>query len=53
MTPQEIASLLEEADTAMEVQEPVKEEKASTPDLSSDPGHVMTPEEIAAFLANM
>ena len=32
--------------------EPVKEEKAPMPDLSN-PNHVMTPEEIAALLANM
>lgn len=34
------------------IPEPVEEEKPAMPDLS-DPGHVMTPEEIAALLANM
>ena len=32
--------------------EPIEEEKPPMPDLS-DPNHVMTPDEIAALLANM
>ena len=51
MTPDEIAALLGETESVIE-EEPVKEEKAPMPDLSN-PNHVMTPEEIAALLANM
>lgn len=42
----------QETVTEEPVIEPVIEEKPSMPDLS-DPGHVMSPEEIAALLANM
>ncbi len=38
-----------------EAEEPLKPDPAekAKPAASSDPGHVMTPEEIAALLANM
>lgn len=51
ISPQEAAALLEEE----EAEEPLKPEPAekAKPAASSDPGHVMTPEEIAALLANM
>ncbi len=51
ISPQEAAALLEEE----EAEEPLKPEPAekANPAASSDPGHVMTPEEIAALLANM
>ena len=51
ISPQEAAALLEEE----EAEEPLKPDPAekAKPAASSDPGHVMTPEEIAALLANM
>ncbi|MCI8489503.1 MAG: hypothetical protein HFJ04_04525 [Lachnospiraceae bacterium] len=56
MTEEQIAELLssqEQAEeTSEETSEESSEEKPAMPDLS-DPGHVMTPEEIAALLANM
>lgn len=51
ISPQEAAALLKEE----EAEEPLKPDPAekAKPAASSDPGHVMTPEEIAALLANM
>ncbi len=48
MTPEKIASLLEAADETEET-EPSVEEKPAKPNYA-EPGHVMTPEEIAALL---